>query len=127
MKYAIKKTIYPDGTATWTDPAPAHPAARPYRRRRRGLIEVLALYDTRAAALAAVEDLAAAPPPAAARSALTGAVNAALVNKGRLAAALGMSPAALAARLYGQTKTSPEEAARAAALARRITAALAGE
>lgn len=125
MKYAVKKIVYPDGTTVWTDPAPAHPAARPYKRRRRGLTEVLTLYDTRAAALAAVEDLAAAPPPAAARSMLIKAANAALVNKGRLAAALGMSAASLAARLSGKVKTSPEEAARAAALARRIAAALA--
>jgi uncharacterized protein (DUF2384 family) len=127
MRYAVKKTVYPDGTTVWTDPAPAHPAARPYRRRRRGLVEVLTLYDTRAAALAALEVLTAAPPPAAARSVLIGAINAALVSKKRLAAALGMSAASLAARLSGQTRTSPEEAARAAALARRITAALAGE
>lgn len=127
MKYAVKKTIYPDGTTTWTDPAPAHPAARPYSRRRRGLVEVLTLYDTRAGALSALEVLTAAPPPAAARAALIEAVNAALVSKKRLAAALGMSAAALAARLSGQVKTPPEEAARAAALARRITAALAGK
>lgn len=125
MKYAVKKIVYPDGTTVWTAPAPAHPAARPYKRRRRGLTEVLTLYDTRAAALAAVEDLAAAPPPAAARAVLIKAANAALINKSRLAAALGMSAASLAARLSGQTRTSPEEAARAAALARRITAALA--
>lgn len=124
MKYAVKKTIYPDGATVWTDPAPAHPAARPYRRRRRGLLEVLTIYDTRAAALAAIEALTAAPPPAAARTVLIDAINAALVTKKRLAAALGMSAASLAARLHGQSRTSPEDAALAAEIARRITAAL---